>query len=353
MSNRSWKQLGNLRKLVDHPLGIPETSSSSESTSTSGSSTMPSRAEIPVVTEAPTRILGSGESLSQANGSWADIDYYFVQCLENPQPLEFYYRDLSEVYGCPDGTEGREPYNQTRMDGLFETSPGTRYPCAPLSADMRKFTATEIDDAMKAVFHFRNKMELRWTEPHERIYHRPAGGYVGVSLEHLQGMRPFLHQFTKSLCRYVYRIPFTQLALNCAKWISWFLGCCQVKNYLPTFKLFHHLFQIKKSTSFPLYEFVFRIKDCGFLADKLTAPVMMLNSLRGWHQEFIFIRGGDLEFMPLYKEKIKTDNFPVRRLGCGALAKVHDLCGALGQQWTRDAFLDNSLLHGAGCKFFR
>lgn len=166
-------------------------------------------------------------------------------------------------------------------------------------------------------------------------------------------MRPSIHQFTKSLCRDVYGIPFTQLSPNSVKWISWFLGCCQVKNYLPTFKLFHHLFRIKKSTSSPLYELMFRMDECGFPADKPTIPVTMLNSLRGWHQEFIFIRDGDLEFMPFYKDKIQIGKFPVQKLGGGALIKVYDFCGAIGQQWTRDSFLDNSAMHVVGCKSFR
>lgn len=119
---------------------------------------MPPRVETPTVTEAPTRILGPGDSLSRADGSWSDIDYYFVQCLENPPPLEFYYRDLSEVYGGPDGTEGREPYNQARMDGLFGESPGTRYACAPLNAETMKYTRAQTDDAIKGVFHFGDKM---------------------------------------------------------------------------------------------------------------------------------------------------------------------------------------------------
>lgn len=72
--------------------------------------------------------------------------------------------------------------------------------------------------------------------------------------------------------------------------------------------------------------------ECGFSSENTDMPVIMLNSLRGWHQEFIFIRGGDLEFMPVYKDKIKTGKFSVQRLKEGALAKVYDFCGALGRQ---------------------
>lgn len=91
----------------------------SEFSDSSSSSIMPPRAERPVVSEALTRILSPGESLGREDGSWAERDYYFVQCPSEPKPLEYYYRDLSEAYGGPDGTEGREPNNQERLDGLF------------------------------------------------------------------------------------------------------------------------------------------------------------------------------------------------------------------------------------------
>lgn len=76
---------------------------------------------------------------------------------------------------------------------------------------------------------------------------------------------------------------------------------------------------------------MFKIDECGYLEDKATIPVMMLNSLRGWHQKFIFVRGGDLEFLPTYKEKVKTDKLPTQRLGEVAPAKIYDFCGALRQ----------------------
>ncbi|KAL8115645.1 hypothetical protein AgCh_022230 [Apium graveolens] len=81
----------------------------------------------------------------------------------------------------------------------------------------------------------------------------------------------------------------------------------------------------------------------------MVLPVSMLTSLKGWHQEFIFVRGGDLEFMPLYKLEIKTDRFPVQRLGQAALVMVYAFCGALGTQWTRDTFNSNESMHAAGC----
>lgn len=248
MRGRRWKQLANLWKNPECPqfIGEPESSYNSDS------STMPPRVAKPVYTLGETLVLGLGESLGREDGTWEDVDYYFVECRNDPQPLDFYYRDLSGAYGGPDGTSGREPYNQQTMDSKFLNAPGTRYPCAPMQRGLG-FTPVEINDALKATFHFENGFEWRWPEPHERIYHHPGGGYAGIPLEHLRGMRPSLHQFVKDLCRDEYGIPFTQLAPNSIKWISWFLGCCHIKGYIPTFRLFHHLFKIKKSASFPLF----------------------------------------------------------------------------------------------------
>lgn len=175
------------------------------------------------------------------------------------------------------------------------------------------------------------------------------GGYVRIPLEHLREMRPCLHRFVKALYCDEYVIPFTQLAPNSIKWITRFLGCFHLKNYLPTFKLFHHLFKIKRSTSYPLFELLFRKEKCGFPPDA-SIPLAILNSLRGWHQEFIFILGGGLQFLPLYKNKLRKEHFSVQTLGGDALTKLYGFCGALARQWNRDSFFDNSTLHAIGYK---
>ncbi|KAL8116117.1 hypothetical protein AgCh_022567 [Apium graveolens] len=94
---------------------------------------------------------------------------------------------------------------------------------------------------------------------------------------------------------------------------------------------------------------MFRIEDCGYPSDKMVLPVSMLTSLKGWHREFIFVQGGDLEFKPLHKLEIKTDRFPVQLLDQEALAMVYTFCKALGTQWTGDTFNSNENMHAAGC----
>lgn len=105
---------------------------------------MPPCARKPDYTVAETLLLGPGETLGRGDGSWKDVDY----------------RDLSRVFGSPDGSGGREPYDQASLDRQFLTAPGTRYLCAPLQWGLG-YTNSQIDDALKAVFQFQNGYEWR------------------------------------------------------------------------------------------------------------------------------------------------------------------------------------------------
>ena len=98
-----------------------------------------------------------------------------------------------------------------------------------------------------------------------------------------------------------------------------------------------------------MYELRFREVECGF-AQGSSRPVMMLPSLKGWNREFIFLRGLDLDYMPLFKKEI---NPRIERdvLAGPALAKVRRLCEALPNQLTRDTFMNFRKMHSFGCEF--
>ncbi|KAL8091504.1 hypothetical protein AgCh_033937 [Apium graveolens] len=314
------KQLANLKRRPDRPhFRLPDNSSSDSSPEPDN---MPPRYQ-PVVEELPTFLL-------------------------NPRK--------------DSGPGGREPYNGARMDWLFYNALGTGYVPAPRHPDLSEYTFQQIDDLVKVVFHFGDDMERRWPEPHERSSESNSEHFdfpgnpldterIEYKIDKRNRIKLPIHERIGNVPQFPVGVDaiVAELALNSVKWVSWFLACCHVKKYLPTFKLFHYLFKIKKSTLPPLFEFTFNINGCGFPADAKSAPVFMLNSLRGWHQEFIFVRGGDLEFIPVYKTALKNNRFPTEKLGGDALKKIYDFVVALGAQWTRDSFLYNQTLYNVGC----
>ena len=81
-------------------------------------------------------------------------------------------------------------------------------------------------------------------------------------------------------------------------------------------------------------------------------PVVNLTSLKGWHQEFIFIKGGDLAFTPIFSKTITIRSPEVPVLEGPALTKVQNFCKGLGEglQLTRDSLMKNGFLLGLGCK---
>lgn len=103
MFGKRWKQIVNLGSKSNRPkfLIVPKPSESSSS----NSSDMPSNTHQRVFTQSETLVLGHGNILGRDDGTWEDVDYYFVRYRED-KSLEYDYRDLSEVYGGLDRTSG-------------------------------------------------------------------------------------------------------------------------------------------------------------------------------------------------------------------------------------------------------
>ncbi|KAK1375799.1 hypothetical protein POM88_031992 [Heracleum sosnowskyi] len=206
-----------------------------------------------------------------------------------------------------------------------------------------------MDVAIRASFQLGPEIECRWPEPHERVYDHTADGFSGVWLEHLRsGWTPRCLNFVKHLFKYVYKISIMQVTPNGVKWISWFLACCEQSNLMPTFKLFHQLFQLVRSNKKPLYELRFRAKECGYPVG-FAQPVIQQSTLKGWGGEVIMLRGWDLEGMPHMVEGGESKNFETFDLTGVALAKIKKFCGSLGFPCTRDTFMDYKKLFELGC----
>lgn len=61
---------------------------------------MPPRVQQPVYTTSGTLVLSPGESLGREDGSCDEFNYCFMQSRVNPQPLEYYYKDMSGLTGA-------------------------------------------------------------------------------------------------------------------------------------------------------------------------------------------------------------------------------------------------------------
>ncbi|KAL6572496.1 hypothetical protein OROMI_013454 [Orobanche minor] len=76
---------------------------------------------------------------------------------------------------------------------------------------------------------------------------------------------------------------------------------------------------------------------------------MMKSSLMFWNWKFMFVRGVDLEHMPVFREAEANMNFPVYDLRGEALDRIRLFCGGLGFQATRDNFMNHEILHDIDC----
>ena len=308
---------------------------------------MGKRRGVDVVTQLCTHQLSPGESLDD-RGYWLDTSFYFV--LRDPAiPLSFYFRELSHEFTHIHEFGHAGLYDEAVMDVEFAHCLGVNSPPAPLREGV---DPDVLQNVFRGVFNIGPEYEWRLPEPHERIYHRPEGVYLGVSLEHLRGgWRPRMHQFVKNLFKYQFGVSMLQFSPNSIRWVNWFMGVCHKQNLLPTFKLFHLLFRVQRSTLHPLFELHFAGERFGF-GKGSPKPVVNLTSLKGWHQEIIFIKGGDLAFTPIFSKTITIRSPEVPVLEGPALKKVQDFCKGLGEglQLTRDSLMKNGFLLGLGCK---
>ncbi|KAL8089632.1 hypothetical protein AgCh_039203 [Apium graveolens] len=135
------------------------------------------------------------------------------------------------------------------------------------------------DSAVRGAFQLDHRIEWRWPTPDEKAHHRPADGFVPVWLEHLRsGWNLYWHLFLKHLCKYVYKIFPMQITPKGIKWMTWFIATCNQFKVQPTFKLWHHIFHLVRSSQFPLYELQFRAPECGYCGS--YRPVIQQSSLK-------------------------------------------------------------------------
>ncbi|XP_017229118.2 uncharacterized protein LOC108204282 isoform X1 [Daucus carota subsp. sativus] len=283
-------------------------------------------------------------------GMWCDSKSFFIVKAPLVEEKSF-YTNMAGFYRSKHPGGPLAPYDEGDFDHRFRLLSVARAPF-PLRDHIKEMPEDVADKMIRAAFQLPSDVEWRWPEPGERIYHRPADGFVPVWMEHLRsGWNPRWHVFFKHLCKYEFKCSPMQLTPNAIKWMTWFLAACNKKNYYPTLKLFHMLFQFKKSGVKPLYELRFRSKELG-LGAGFVSPVMHQSSLKGWNGEVLMLKGLDLAFMPYIvsdEKQVRTD-FGAPGAAGAFREQLREFCGCLGSQLTRDLFMQHDKLHGYGCK---
>lgn len=77
--------------------------------------------------------------------------------------------------------------------------------------------------------------------------------------------------------------------------------------------------------------------------------LMQQSSLKGWNREVIFLKGLDIEYMPLFAARSDIVEREVYQFEGEALDRIHSFCECLGFQMTRDTFMNHEKMFELGC----
>ncbi|KAL8089211.1 hypothetical protein AgCh_038846 [Apium graveolens] len=278
-------------------------------------------------------------------GLWVENLGYFVTKSEEIED-SFYYRSIRSGYARQQNA-GPGPYDREAFDRKFANSIVAKEHYE-LKDEYSGLDYEAQDFTVRAAFQLDRRIEWRWPTPDERAHHRSADGFVPVWLEHLRsGWNLHWHLFLKHLCKYVYKISPMQITPNGIKWMTWFIATCNPFKVQPTFKLWHHIFHLVRSSQFPLYELRFRAPECGYSGS--YRPVIQQSSPKYWNGELIMLWGLDLHYLPhMASEGVRT-RFRRDVLRGDALRLIFVFCESLGFQMTRDTFMNHRTLHRLGC----
>lgn len=79
--------------------------------------------------------------------------------------------------------------------------------------------------------------------------------------------------------------------------------------------------------------------------------VSHLSSLKGWHSQFIFMKGGDWKYMPQFRFDADVKHHAVKVEGPTRVSVI-GVCNSFVVPLERDDFLENSKLYDLGRKWF-
>lgn len=202
-------------------------------------------------------------------------------------------------------------------------------------------THSQLSD-IQTLFNIPKEYKLRVPEASERMYHRPEGEWVAVHLYALRyGVRFPLHEFISSfLC--LVGIGFSQLAPNSYIQLISFIALCQEAGITPGLDFFFVLFSVGRSKE-PGLRHLNRVPGRDTF-------VKTPSSNKGWHSQWFFMRGTDLNLLPNWAGPedvpMKVNKFPKSR--SAAFKKFYALLRQTN--WGLGIVSNESWLYEHGCK---
>lgn len=81
-------------------------------------------------------------------------------------------------------------------------------------------------------------------------------------------------------------------------------------------------------------------------------PVIMQSSLKGWNRKWMWVKGLDVEYIPLFANKKKEiEENETYKFEGEAFRQIHAFCECLDFQMTRDTFMKHDQMYELGCKY--
>lgn len=232
----------------------------------------------------PCRLRIPVKSCLGTEKGWLDVNEKFVKTPPNTN-REDYFRS----YGM--GCYFKPKFGTISDLALDQNLAGLEYINKSCNFD------NDYLEEVRYAFQIPMEYEIRAAAEGEKIYHRGRDVWVGIPLDHFRaGLRLPLHRFIHSLLVGM-RLGIGQIGPNSIRKICAFVARCTELNLEPTLSLFWSLHKLQASRGYnPLLEIHWR-------GGSVLGGVLVLSptSNKGWHGEFVKVRGRDIGYLPEYR----------------------------------------------------
>lgn len=282
-------------------------------------------------------------SLLNEDGSWADSPRFQV-----PEVAHMDKEDLFRSYHVYYEEHDVEPpsFDDAELSKRFDQYDSLQHPSS--------FNMNEHGDKVSTAFQIGGEYEWRMPRDDERLYSRPADGWIAIPLSHFKaGLRTRPHRFLIALFKQEFRCSPAQFSPNAIRLILWFIAACSRLKRQPTFKAFFSIFYVKGSKKDPFYELVQYARNTRLgAAVGGHRPVNMPRCMKNWWNEFIMLRGGEWSYMPGFSsECLVTYKVDPGLQTRSVLEGLRSLVNVFGKAWDISAFYSVKSLKEHNCEY--